>query len=208
MAVLAAVFVLAAVPLLAQTETGQITGTVLDPSGAVVPNARVTLTGVATGVRRTSATNSAGIYLFPSLVPGDYTITVEVQGFNSVAKQATLPVGGRIAVDFTLEVGQTTTVVTVSEQVVQVNTESQTLGINVTSKQVLDLPTLTRNPYALVAISGNVSEGDPSGRGVGYAINGLRAAATNVLLDGAANNDEFTATVGQNVPLDAQCCPN
>lgn len=200
---MAALLVMAAAPLLAQTETGQITGTVLDPSGAVVPNAKVTLTGVATGVKRTSATNSAGIYLFPSLVPGDYTVTVEAQGFKSVAKQTTLPVGGRVAVDFNLEVGQATTVVTVSEQVVQVNTESQTLGINVTSQQVLDLPTLTRNPYALVAISGNVSEGDPSGRGVGYAINGLRAAATNVLLDGAANNDEFTATVGQNVPLDA-----
>ena len=108
-----------------------------------------------------------------------------------------------MAVDFRLEVGQTSTVVTVAEQVVQVNTESQTLGINITSKQVLELPTLTRNPYALVAISGNVSPADPSRRGVGYAINGLRAAGTNVLLDGAANNDEFSATVGQNVPLDA-----
>ncbi|HBY64136.1 MAG TPA: TonB-dependent receptor, partial [Solibacterales bacterium] len=95
------------------------------------------------------------------------------------------------------------TVVQVSEQAGQINTETQTVGTVVTTKQVLELPTLTRNPYSLVAISGNVSPDDPSGRGTGYAINGLRSAGTNALLDGAANNDEFTASVGQQVPLDS-----
>lgn len=202
-AVLALMLAFTAMPVMAQTETGQISGTVVDPSGAVVPNAKVTLTALATGVKRTSVTNSAGLFAFASVVPGAYTVAVEMQGFNTSVRTVTLPVGGRIAVDFKLEVGQSSTVVTVTEQAVQVNTESQTLGLNITSKQVLDLPTLTRNPYALVAISGNISEADPSGRGVGYAINGLRAASTNVLLDGAANNDEFSAGVGQNVPLDA-----
>jgi len=66
-----------------------------------------------------------------------------------------------------------------------------------TGAQLNDLPTLNRNPYALVALSGNVSDPGAGNRGVGYAINGLRESGTNILLDGAANNDEFTASVGQ-----------
>jgi outer membrane receptor protein involved in Fe transport len=68
------------------------------------------------------------------------------------------------------------------------------------------LPTLTRNPYDFVALSGNVSFDDqvPNTRGAqGFAINGQRASSTNILLDGAANNDEFTASVGEPIPLDA-----
>jgi outer membrane receptor protein involved in Fe transport len=69
--------------------------------------------------------------------------------------------------------------------------------------QLNELPTLTRNPYSLVVTSGNVSEDDPSGRGTGVSINGLRSAGTNVLLDGVANNDEFDGSIGQPVPLDS-----
>src|SRR5262249_16868552 len=75
-----------------------------------------------------------------------------------------------------------------------------------TSKDLTNLPLLTRNPYDLVGGVANVSSGTDAGltmRGAGYNINGLRAAGTNILLDGAANNDEFNATVGQTVPLDS-----
>src|SRR4029079_5232390 len=65
------------------------------------------------------------------------------------------------------------------------------------------LPTLTRNPYDFVGIASNVTADTASNRGTGFAINGLRSASTNILLDGSANNDEFTATVGQQVPLDS-----
>src|SRR4030095_13041175 len=76
----------------------------------------------------------------------------------------------------------------------------------VSQKQIVELPTLTRNPYALVAISGNVSDGDPVNmamRGTGFAINGQRSASTNILLDGGENVDAFVAGVGQSVPLDS-----
>ena len=76
-AVLALLLVFTTAPAPAQTETGQIAGTVVDPSGAVVPNAKVTLTAVATGVKRTAETNTAGLYVFPSLVPGEYEVKVE-----------------------------------------------------------------------------------------------------------------------------------
>jgi hypothetical protein len=72
----------------------------------------------------------------------------------------------------------------------------------VNNKQVETLPTLTRNPYDLVSIGGNIVP-DDSARGSGYALNGQRSASTNMLLDGSDNNDTFTATVGQEVPLDS-----
>src|SRR4029453_18644927 len=73
---------------------------------------------------------------------------------------------------------------------------------------MVELPTIPRNPYDPALTVGNVSETDPSvsagtPRGVGVAINGLRAPSTNVMLDGANNNDEFNAVVGQQVPLDS-----
>src|ERR1039458_8313600 len=67
----------------------------------------------------------------------------------------------------------------------------------------MNLPSLTRDPYAFVATAGNVSGGDNGNRGVGVSINGQRAASTNILLDGAENVDLFTAEVGQSVPLDS-----
>src|SRR4029079_6544121 len=75
----------------------------------------------------------------------------------------------------------------------------------VSEKEIKELPTLTRNPYLLVQLSGNVNPVEPAmaGRGVGMAINGQRPSGTNVLLDGADNNDQFGAGIGQDVPLDS-----
>ena len=73
----------------------------------------------------------------------------------------------------------------------------------VSEAQIRELPTITRNVYDLVGVSGNVSRDLASDRGTGYAINGARSASTNILLDGSANNNEFDATVGQDVPLDS-----
>ena len=192
----------------AQTETGQITGTVMDPTGAVVPNAKVTLRGTATGFTRDGATNASGSYTFTNLLPGSYQITVSAPGFSTAQRQAVLAVGSRVGLDISLEVGQAETVVQVAENAALVNTENQTMSNVITTRQLLDMPTLTRNPYSLVATAGNVSESEASGskpnnRGVGVAINGQRAASTNVLLDGASNNDEFQGGLGQQVPLDS-----
>ncbi|MCS6952959.1 MAG: TonB-dependent receptor [Bryobacteraceae bacterium] len=194
---------LAALPLTGQVETGQIVGTVTDPTGAVIPNAKVTVRAEATQVSRSSTTNEAGLYTFANLLPGVYEITVEASGFNTLRRSVTLAVGARVTADFRMEVGRTETVVEVAASAVQVNTATQTLGVVIDRQDVVELPSLTRNPYDFVVTAGNVSEADPSGRGVGVAINGQRAASTNILLDGAANNDEFTATVGQTVPLDS-----
>jgi outer membrane receptor protein involved in Fe transport len=187
----------------AQVETGQITGTILEASGAAVPNAALKAVNADTGAVRETKSNAGGVYGFPNLSPGNYDLTVTAAGFATVKERITLSVGQRLGKDFKLEVGTANTTVEVTEAAVQVNTETQSLTNLIDSKQITELPSLTRNPYDFVATIPNVSETDPSGRGVGFSINGLRAAGTNVLLDGVANNDEFTASVGQQVPLDS-----
>ncbi len=200
---LAVLILLLAVGLFAQSETGQISGTVFDPSGASVANARVVLKGLGNGFSREVVTNADGIYAFPSLQAGDYDLTAAAPGFSTTAQKATITAGVRVGLDFKLQVGQAETIVEVSTTAVQVNTETQTLSQTISTKQIVDLPTLTRNPYALVATVGTVSETTPDGRGAGFSINGQRAASTNLLLDGVANNDEFGAGVGQQTPLDS-----
>ncbi len=188
----------------AQAETGQITGTVTDPTGAIVANATVKVVSTSTGAERTTTSSGSGDYAVANLLPGEYTVTVSSEGFTTFQQKVIVAVGTKVGLDVKLQVGQTGTVVQVTESAVKVNTETQTLSTVVDTQQLVELPTLTRNPYALVAISGNVSDAGAGGRGVmGFAINGQRQASTNVLLDGAANNDEFTASVGQAVPLDS-----
>ncbi|HLJ48240.1 MAG TPA: TonB-dependent receptor [Bryobacteraceae bacterium] len=195
--------VLATAVVWAQAETGQISGTVLDQSGAAIPNATVTAVNTATGATRTTVTGAGGAYTITNLNPATYEVTFTAASFTSARQRVEVTVGAKATLDAQLKVGGTTTTIEVAESAVQVNTESQTLSTNVSETQVRELPTLTRNAYALVAISGNVSDAGAGGRGAGFAINGQRESSTNVLLDGAANNDEFTASVGQAVPLDS-----
>ena len=194
---------LAALMLWGQAETGQIIGTVQDASGAVVPNVTIAAKNVATGAQRTSATNTAGLYVLPNLSPGDWEITISANGFATQKKRVTIDVGAKISLDAKMEVGQTSTTVEVNAGVVQVNTETQTITNTISNRQVTELPSLTRNPYDFVGTVPNVSGDGNSNRGTGYAIDGLRSSSTNVMLDGVANNDEYTATVGQPVPLDS-----
>jgi outer membrane receptor protein involved in Fe transport len=188
-----------------QAETGQIVGAVTDPSGAFIPGAKVTVRSVATGAERTGTTSDAGAFTFPNLQPDVYEVSVTSPGFNTLRQQTTVTVGTKVGLELKLEVGKAETVVEVTgtSAAISVNTESQTIAQVLSTQQILELPTLTRNPYALVVSSGNVSEDDPSGRGAGVSINGLRSASTNILLDGVANNNEFTAGMGQQTPLDS-----
>ncbi len=190
--------------LWSQAETGQITGTVTDPTGAIVPGANVRVVNTATGAERTTVSSGAGDFTVTNLQPGNYSVIIETQGFATYEQNVVVMVGAKVGLDVKMQVGRTGTTVQVSESAVQVNTETQTLGTTVTNQQLVELPTLTRDPYSLVAISGNVSDGAmTNARGVGFAINGQRESSTNILLDGAANNDEFTTQVGQAVPLDS-----
>lgn len=190
-----------------QAESGQITGTVTDASGAVVSGAKVTAKSTTTGLTRNATTNSSGEYAITNLKPDNYEVSIEGTGFQKFVRQIPVTVGSKNDMSAKLSVtGAATTVeVTAEGEAAAVNTETQTLSTVVTSRDIAELPTLTRNPYDLVATAGNVSDGDPgqAGRGAGFAINGQRSASTDILLDGGENVNLFTAGIGQSVPLDS-----
>jgi hypothetical protein len=191
-------------PVRGQTDTGLINGTVSDSTGAVVPNAKIRVKSIATGAERVSATDDRGFYSVSGLPAGLYAVTVEATNLAKKEIRAEVTVGGRVEANVTLSIGVTSTVIeVVGEGGVNVNTETATIGTVIDSQQIQQLPTLNRNPYTFAQYVGTASDGDPSARGVGVSFNGLRSAGTNVLLNGAANNDEFTAMVGQTVPLDS-----
>jgi hypothetical protein len=200
----------------AQLETGQIAGRVTDPNGAVVPGAAVVVKSVETGAERAATSDAEGAYAVTNLQPGLYDVTVEAQSFAKSTQRVQVTVGARASLDTQLSVtaipGETVDVV--ANAGVEVNTQNQELSNVVSGEQIRELPTVTRNPYNLVQLSGNAQTDDPSTsandtsgtstfRGAGASLNGQRAASTNILLDGADNNNSYTATVGQLIPLDS-----
>ena len=161
---------------------------------------------INTGATRETTTNSSGLYTIPSLRPDLYDVTVTATGFESFTRRIQVTVGSQLEVSAQLAIGKATTIVevTASEGTATVNTQDQTMSEVISSRQIDSLPTSpTRNPYSLVGTAGNVAEDNMSGRGAGYAINGMRSASTGILLDGAENVDTFTSTVGQTIPLDS-----
>ncbi|HMF58363.1 MAG TPA: TonB-dependent receptor [Pyrinomonadaceae bacterium] len=199
---------------LAQTETGQIVGKVLDPNGAAVAGAAVSIKSVETGREVTATSNEEGVYTITNLQPGLYDVTVQSGSFKPNTQRVKVTVGAKLSIDTQLaltEIAAGTINVTAGEGV-EINTQNQEVSDVVSGTQIRQLPTLTRDPYNLVGLSGNVSSDDPgpavpgvgvSGRGAGYNINGQRAASTNILLDGADNNNAYYAAVGQRIPLDS-----
>jgi hypothetical protein len=189
--------------LFGQAETAQITGTVYDASGAAIPNASVTIKSANTGTVRELTTSVSGAYIAMNLLPGAYLVSATAPNFIRIQRRVGATVGAKLTVDLHLEIGKATTLVEVNVSALQINTETPTLSTTVDQTELRELPTLTRDPYELVALSGNISDGGAMARGVGYAINGQRESSVNVLLDGAANNDEFLTGPGQAVPLDS-----
>src|SRR5947209_15382255 len=119
-----AVLTLLAVPcvfigtIFAQTETGSVSGTVTDPTGSVVPNAKVTVKNNATNGVRGTTTGASGVYTVTNLQPADYTVTVEAPGFSSSQAGVKVAVGSSAGLDVKLAVGQTGTTVEISEAAV------------------------------------------------------------------------------------------
>jgi hypothetical protein len=199
-----------------QSESGTLAGTVTDSTGAVIPGATVTAKNAGTSAERTVKSGPDGVYVVPGLAPGIYDVTVTSGNFAAFKSRAEVTVGGKVTVDAQLSVAlQTTTVEVVGEGGAAVNTQTQELSQIVNTQQMAQLPSLTRNAYDFVSISGNVSSGDASStdatenaqsissQGVGYSLNRQREAGTEILLDGVENSGVFSAAVGEAVPIDA-----
>ena len=209
-----AILNLASVATLHAQDAGQISGVVTDNTGAVIPSAQVTLRNTETNSTRSAAANQQGEYQFTGLAPAHYEVTTTATaGFGATKTQVEVLVGGRQTVDIKLG-GATnaTTVEVTADTGIQVNSQSQELSQVVSETQVSQLPSLTRNPYDFVALSGNISSGDQTSaggsenvttRGVGFNINGQRSTGTEILLDGVENISVFGDGVGIKVPIDA-----
>ena len=208
--------------LCAQLEAGQISGTVMDQTGAAVPGANVAIRNLSSNAERRARLHGDGAYLVPGLEPAIYQVTVTSSSFQPFVAKVEVTVGGHVTLDAKLSVSATTTEVqVVGEGGAQVNTQTQEMSQVVDTQQLAELPSLTRNPYDFIALAGNVSGGDNStnsgasaidqlgsgqnqqDRGVGYSINGQRESGTEILLDGVENVSIFTQAIGEDVPLDA-----
>ncbi len=188
-----------------QSQNGSISGVVTDESGAVVSAAEVVVTNVATGAVRRTQTTSAGDYTIQQLPPQDYKVTITSAGFGSSTANLNVSVGSANTVNMKLSVKSDATVVDVAaNSLAGINLENAENSQVITTAQILELPTQTRNPYDLTALSGTVSS-DPSAtsRGVGFNIGGSRSASTEILLDGIENTYLFSVGVATIVPLDA-----
>jgi hypothetical protein len=185
---------------LAQTH-GEITGVVNDSSGALVSGATVTVTNQATNATRRATTNGEGVYAFPSLLPGVYSLKVEQQGFkSSVRNDITLEVQQTARIDVTLEVGSVGETVTITGGLALLSQESTTVGTVIENKRIVDLPLNGRNFLQLVATAPNVSFGFQNAGQAGsrqggtrsqqnISVAGQRSYFNRFTIDGVENTD-------------------
>ena len=178
----------------AQRDLGTITGTITDPTGSAVSNAKVTITEDATGLSYQVDSGASGEYARPLLKPGTYTVTAEAPGFRRAAQQNVIVRGGeRVGVSLALSVGDINQSIEVSSVAPLLQTESTTLGAALGSKPVSELPLGGQRTFAFLArLSPGVLTAEPGARdavGGGFSANGVRSnGQNNFLLNGVDNN--------------------
>ena len=176
------------------TTTGELAGTITDPSGAVVTNSNVTATNVATGAKVTAQTNSTGAYRFPLLPPGTYRISASASGFRTVDKTIDIGLGASVSANLQLGLGSSTETVEVTGAVPTVETEDANLNTNFTAKQIEMLPN-SGNDLSAVAFTTpgavlNTAGGSTFGGG-NFEMYGLPATSNLFTIDGANYNDPY-----------------
>jgi hypothetical protein len=194
----------------AQTATGQISGTVKDTAGGVVPGATVTVSSELTGLSRTATTDTNGDYVFALLPPGTYSVKAELQGFSTALESGIrLLVDNKIRVDLTLKVGNVAETIEVQAATVAIQSENATISQTLTEKQITELPLNGRNFLSLLFLNaGAVETTGEQGtfrQGVGNAISlqGARPTSNNFMIDGTANIDMGVGTPAAILSVDA-----
>lgn len=178
-----------------QTSRGTVTGIVSDAQAGVVQHARVELTGIQTGVKRSTTTNEVGLYRFDAVDPGDYSLAVSAEGFRTLVLRGIPVEGGQLTSrDVSLEVGEARTVVEVSTEAQAVlQVEAPVRGGNIPSATLTYLPMASRDAAAFALTLPGVST-NRFGWGVGtFSVNGSRGRSNNFMLDGTDNNDASVA---------------
>jgi len=191
---------------LAQLITADILGTVTDPGGAVVPNARVTVINTATSDTRTVLSGGTGDFVVNLLPPGSYTLTVEAPSFKKAMSSLTLVAGDRARADVQLQVAETTQVVEVMATTPALQTDSSTLRDIVAAQAVQDLPLNGRNFITLVETTVGAAAGpsnsiisgtrpDERRQTAAVVANGQNETFNNHLVDGMDNNEREQFTI-------------
>jgi outer membrane receptor protein involved in Fe transport len=199
----------------AQVAGASLTGTVKDPSGSIIPNAQVSITDVATGIVRTVSTDSAGLYIAPNLLPGNYEVKVAAIGFSTqLLKGIALTVGTQQLLDITMRVGQVSQTVEVTTEAPTVELTSSTVSDQVNAITIRELPLNGRSWTDLANLQPGVItaeshvSGDPTrGFGAQISISGARPQQNNYRLDGVSINDYANggpgSSLGGNLGVDA-----
>jgi outer membrane receptor for ferrienterochelin and colicin len=186
----------------AQVQNGQFSGTVTDPTGAAIADAKITVHNAATDLKLTTTTNSSGNFAVKEVPPGVYKITVEAAGFKTFNDNGVTANAGTIAhVDAKLQIGKASEVVEVTGEAAIVNTEDSKLATTVSSTQINNLPLNGRNVFDLMQMSAgavNVNGVDFE-NGHGTVVNGVREDFNGFLINGVSNKGLSGGVV--NVPI-------
>jgi hypothetical protein len=174
------------------TYQAQIRGVVADASGAVIPNATVTITEVGTNASQMARTGQSGDYILRALRPSTYMVKAEAPGFGVMEKKGVvLAVGQETSLNFSLRPASTSTEVQVTETAPMLDTDSPALGTDISNEYVKEIPLLNRSFFGLVFLNAGVSETAGSGTadsypsGTNFVSNGQRNATAEVRMDGA-----------------------
>ena len=190
----------------AQSTTGTIYGTVMDPSGAAIPGGTVKAVNTATGVAQTTVTNGSGAYTFTTVDPGDYRVSTTATGFKTQTQTGVqVAANDNVHVAFNLPVGSATEDVSVAAGVTMVDTREAQIATTIGQQQLQELPSENRDVYSLVAtVPGvtNYSSAPLTGdlNGTSFSVNGLPANMVSFYLDGAFNNVYKDGSAGNAVP--------
>ncbi len=178
--------------LRAQDATGKIAGNVIDPTGAVIAGAKVTVTNVATQISKQTATDKDGYYQVSELPIGIYAVAAEAPGFAHVVVQSktSLEINQTLRVDLKLEVGNVKDTITIEAAASAVETENSTMGATVDGNMVYELPLNGRNTLDLLSTEAGATakNSDASRQAGSYSIGGMRSDSVTYLLDGGNNN--------------------
>jgi hypothetical protein len=178
--------------------TGELTGLVSDPSGAVVANAQVTLTNTGTSEKRTTVTTPAGIYRFSALPVGTYNLEIAPKGFKSVKiTNIVTSVGTTVSRDVTLELGAASEQVTVEAGAETVQTSESDLSQLVDRRIWQNMPLQIRNQNSFIELVPGAVPQDGTNNNRGASVNGTRGGAGSYLVDGMDNNEQGQAGRGQ-----------
>ncbi len=181
--------------VLAQVDTGSITGTVTDASGAVVSGAKVTLTNEGTGASLTTTTTSDGVYKFSPVRVGNYKLETTSQGFQTTTQSGVkVDIGSSVALNFALKPGSQTETIEVTGAAPVLQTQDASVGQVVDERSVNDLPLNGRNFTFLAQLVQGVNSPQADTRGNAgsgaFSANGFRPAQNNYMLDGIDNNSD------------------